>query len=243
MSWQTLSLHFRQQYDGAFRYLDRCGEFMLAAVEEMNFLPGDTKPIGAKLEIPERGLIASVDTLELVVAQEMPSGLDEFFLNTCVGLAALINEHFHPKRIIKNGFACKSYWAIPNADSLLAISLKFGGDAHAELGKQLGMVPAHKRLDFNFTSGSMDLHVLLHPVTFEKVSVNRHNPNFKASSVQKERVERLNKFADHFSVHLSHALLLETDLMEVDPPQHSLKQHFNELTRYTDLLRKQYIVQ
>lgn len=40
MSWQTLSLHFKQQYDGAFRYLDRCGEFMLAAVDEMNFLPG-----------------------------------------------------------------------------------------------------------------------------------------------------------------------------------------------------------
>ena len=56
MSWQTLSFHFKQQYDGAFRYLDRCGEFMLAAVEQMNFLPGDPKPIGAKLEIPERGL-------------------------------------------------------------------------------------------------------------------------------------------------------------------------------------------
>lgn len=243
MSWQTLSLHFKQQYDGAFRYLDRCGEFMLAAVDKMNFLPGDPKPTGAKLEIPERGLSAAVDTLELVAAQEMPGSDDEFFLNTCVGLAALVNEHFQPKRIIRNGFASKSFWPIPNADTLLATSLKFGGNAHADLGKQLGMVPAHKRLDFNFTSGSMDLHVLLHPVTFEKVSVNHHNANFTASSVQKERVERLNKFADHFSIHLSHALLLEIDLMEVDPPQRSLEQHFNELKRYTDMLRKQFIVQ
>jgi hypothetical protein len=243
MSWQTLSLHFKQQYDGAFRYLDRCGEFMLAAVDQMNFIPDDPKPTGAKLEIPERGLTAGVNTLDLVAAQEIPGNDDQFFLNTCVGLAALVSVHFQPKRIIRNGFACKSYWPIPNADTLLATSLQFGGNAHADLGKQLGMVPAHKRLDFNFTSGSMDLHVLLHPVTFEKVSVNRHNPNFKASSVQKERVERLNKFADRFSVHLSHALLLEIDLMEVDPPQRSLEQHFNELKRHTDMLRKQFIVQ
>jgi len=105
------------------------------------------------------------------------------------------------------------------------------------------MVPAHKRLDFNFTSGSMDLHVLLHPVTFEKVSVNRYTPKFKASSVQKERVERLNKFADRFSVELRHALLLELDLMEVDPPQRSLDRHFGDLQRYTGTLRNQFTVQ
>ena len=208
----------------------------------MNFLPGDTKPVGAKLEIPERGLTAGVDTLELAAAQEMPGSDDKFFVDTCVGLAALVEKHFQPKRIIRNGFACKSYWPMTNADALLATSLQFGGTAHTELGKVLGMVPAHKRLDFNFSSGSMDLHVQLHPVTFEKVSVNRHNPNFKASSTQKERVERLNQFADRFNIQLSHALMLEVDLMEVDPPQRSLEQHFNELKCYTDMLRKQFTV-
>ncbi len=66
---------------------------------------------------------------------------DEFFLKTCVELASLVNEHFQPKRVIRNGFACsKSFWPISNADHLLAISLKFGGNAHSELGKQSGMV-------------------------------------------------------------------------------------------------------
>ncbi|MBI2925924.1 MAG: hypothetical protein HYY24_09495 [Verrucomicrobia bacterium] len=131
-------------------------------------------------------------------------------------------------------------WSELDHGSAVAYSTALCG--RVELGKQLGMVPAHKRLDFDFSSGSMDLHVLLHPVTFEKVSVNRHNPNFKASSLQKQRVERLNKFADRFSVHLSHALLLELDLMEVDPPQRSLKQHFDELKRHTEMLRKQFTV-
>src|SRR2546426_11487522 len=103
MSWRTLSRHFKQQYDGAFRYLDRCGEFMLAAVEKLNFQPGDAKPIGAKLEIPEHGLVATVDTLELVVVQELPED-EEFFLKTCLGLSELVNEHFKPNRITRNGF-------------------------------------------------------------------------------------------------------------------------------------------
>jgi len=135
MSWQTLSLHFKQQYDGAYRYLDRCGEFMLAAVDKMDFLPGDTKPTGAKLEIPERGLSATVDTFELVAVQEMPGADHEFFLKTCLGLVELVNEQFQPRRVIRNGFACKSYWPITNADTVLATSLTFGGNAHAELGK------------------------------------------------------------------------------------------------------------
>jgi len=242
MSWQTLSLHFKQQYDGAFRYLDRCGEFMLAAVEKLDFLPGDTKPIGAKLEIPERGLSATVDTLELAVAQEMPGDDSDFFLKTSLGLVELVNEHFTPKRVIRNGFACKSFWPIPDADRLLATSLQFGGNDHLDLGKIVGMVPAHKRLDMNFSSGSMDLHVLLHPVTFEKMTLNRHNATFKAASVQKQRVERLNKFADRFDIKFSHAMLLELDLMEIDPPARSLEDQFSELKRHLDALRKQFTI-
>ncbi len=242
MAWQTLSLHFKQTYDGAYRYLDRCGEFMLAAVEKMNFMPGEPKPTGAKLEIPERGLNATIDALELAVVQELPDDNGEFFFKTCSNLAALAAEHFTPKRVLRNGFASKSYWPMPTAESPLAASLTFGDAFHVELGKSLGMVPAHKKIDCNFSSGSMDLHILLHPVTFEKISVNRHTANFKASSAQKQRVDRLNKFADRFSVPLSHALMLELDLMEAEPPQGPMDKHFNELKRQTELLRNKFVI-
>ena len=61
MTWQTFSLHFKQTYEGGYRYLDRCGEFMIEAVERLDFIPGDIKPTGAKLEIPEKGIVANVD--------------------------------------------------------------------------------------------------------------------------------------------------------------------------------------
>ena len=240
MSWNTLSLHFKQQYEGAFRYLDRCGEFMLAAVEELDLLPGETKPTGAKLERPESGLTVTVDTLELVATQELPGEDARAFPEICITLAGLVKTHFQPKGVIRNGFACKSYWPIVDVDALLSASLRYGGTAHLDLGKQLGLVPAHKRLDLSFSSGSMELHVMLHPVTFEKVSINRHQPGFNASSGQKRRAQRLNASADRFSRPLSHALVLETDLMEVDPPSNSLDQHFCEMKRYAETLRKYF---
>src|SRR5438128_5857217 len=70
LNWQTLNLHFKQTLEGGFRYLDRCGEFILEAVERLNFVIGETKPSGAKLEITEFGLKATVVTNELFTAQE-----------------------------------------------------------------------------------------------------------------------------------------------------------------------------
>jgi hypothetical protein len=240
MAWRTLSLHFKQTYDGAYRYLDRCGEFIMAAVEKMDFMPGEVKPTGAKLEIPEHGLTATVDSLDLVVVQEIPEEGENVFFSNCLGLSQLANEHFTPTKVVRNGFAVKSYWPITSVDTLLATSLRFGEPSHEPLAKLLGMVPAHRRLDCTFSSGSMDLHVLLHPVTFERVSINRQNASFQATSAQKHRVERFNKFADRFNVHLSHALLLELDLTEVDPPAGSMTKHFNELQLYTKKLREHF---
>ena len=88
----------------------------------------------------------------------------------------------------------------------------------------------------------MDLHVQLHPVTFEKVTVNRRNPTFNAVAAQKEKIERQNKFVERFNIHLSHALMLEIDLTENDPPYRSLKEHFSECKKHTEMLRKQFTV-
>src|SRR5437899_3145583 len=99
MTWQTLSLHFKQTFEGGFRYFDRCGEFMLEAVERLNCIPGEIKPTGAKLEIPEHGLTAIVDATELAAAQEIPGDDAGFFLKTCMELATLSHKHFAPRRV------------------------------------------------------------------------------------------------------------------------------------------------
>jgi hypothetical protein len=240
MNWQTLSLHFKQTLEGGYRYFDRCGEFMLEAVERLNFVPGEIKPSGAKLEIPERGLTAAVDATELIAVQEVPGEETNSFLKTCIDLVALAHKHFTPRRVVKNGFAMKSFVGFANAEAALRASLEFGDKYHQDLGKVLGMVPAHKRLDYNFTSGSLDLHVLVQPVTFEKIASFRRAANFKASRNEKARVERHNLAADRTGGIPGHAVMMELDLIEFEPPQDALEKHFQELARRKSVLQKQF---
>ncbi len=203
-------------------------------------MPGDTKPAGAKMEIPERGIKSTVDAAEIFLLQELPSEGDADFLSICMSVSRLASKHFQPTRITSNGFAWRAFWPLQTADAALAASLHFADEKQLQLGKLLGMVPRDKRLDFNFSSGSMVFHVVLEAITFEKIAVNRHNASFSASTAQKERVARLNKSAERFSVHLSHALMLDLDLIEADPPQDSLKTHFEQLSRYAASLKKHF---
>jgi hypothetical protein len=240
MTWQTFSLHFKQTYEGGYRYLDQCGEFMLEAVERLDFIPGDIKPTGAKLDIPEKGIVATVDSQELVLRQDLPEDNGEFFIATCVQLTSLAVKHFSPKHIQKNGFAKKLYWPAASSEAALKASLALGDKFHLDLAKLVGMVPTRKGWDCHFTSGSMDFHVAVQPVTFEKVTVHKHTADFQASPQQRRRVDRLNMNTERFMGDFSHALMLELDLLEFDPPEQSLQKHFAELKEKSNLLAKQF---
>jgi hypothetical protein len=240
MTWQTFSLHFKQTYEGGYRYLDRCGEFINEAVERLDFIPGDPKPTGAKLDIPEKGVVATVDSLELVLRQDLPEDNGEFFIETCEHLASLAVKHFSPKHIQKNGFAKKLYWPTSSSEAALKASLALGDKIHLDLAKLVGMVPTRKGWDCHFTSGSMDFHVAAQAVTFEKVTVHKHTADFQASPQQRRRVDRLNMNTERFLGDFSHALMLELDLLEFDPPEQSLQKHFAELKEKSNLLARQF---
>src|SRR5437667_9151655 len=100
--WQPFSFHFKQIYDEGYRYLDKCGEFMIEAINKLDFIPGEVQVIGAKLEKPELGIKASVDSNELTLVQEQPTDGKEFFV-ACEDLSRLANELFQPKRVWSNG--------------------------------------------------------------------------------------------------------------------------------------------
>ena len=243
MAWQTLSVHFKQTYEGGYRYLDRCGEFMVAAAEKMDFIPGEIKPTGAKMEIPEQGINASCDVNSLVLSQDLPPEDVKNFVNLCKESAELIATHFNPKSIVKNGFALKSYWSFSNVQDTLAASLKLGGDYQKELSKVVGMIPDHKKLDYMFSSGSKEFHVVLQPVTFERVNMVKQNAGFYATKGEKNRIHRRNIFADRINQNLSHAMMLEVDLMENDPPATvPLDRHFAELVQKNDQLKKLFLI-
>jgi hypothetical protein len=246
MAWKPLSLHFRQTYEGGYRYLDKCGEFMVAATQKLNFIAGDIKPTGAKLEIPEKGLTANCDSNDLTLFQVLPSDDYGYFVKLCAETATLALAHFQPLNIVRNGFAVKEFWAFSSAKEMYTASLNLNGAFQNQIGKVIGMVPDQDKLDYMFTSGSKDLHVTLQPVTFERTYMSKYNAGAQATKDVKSRIERRNEFAERVnkSFVVSHALVLELDLTENNPPEGiSLDKHFAELKQKSDLVKQLLKVQ
>jgi hypothetical protein len=242
MAWDLFSLHFKQVFDGGYRYLDRCGDFMLAAEQDLGFLPDDIKPIGAKMSIPEEGISASLDARELSVSQELCTDDRKSFFSNCNHLAKLYRDLFTPRSVESNGVASKSMWQLDTAGEALKTSLKIGDVLHDELSKLIEMPALQNKLDFRFTAGSYDLRVLLQPVTFQNITLQKHNIGPRLTESQKRRIERLNKRSEKVNFSLAHALMLELDLIEYNPPQDSLQRHFEELEKKEDVLRKRFEV-
>jgi len=213
---------------------------MLAATKEMDFMAREAKPTGAMMDIPEQGISVALDASEMVVTQDQPEDSGESFQKICTGLDSLANQFFTPMGIVTNGLASKSIWPMPTADAVLASTLNLGNTINADLAKVVEMVPSFMKVDCNFSSGNLDLHVVVQAVTFEKVSLYRHSAGFQASASKIRRAERLNKAAARFDATLHHGLMLEVDLIEFDPPKTSLQNHFRELNRHTDALRTRF---
>jgi hypothetical protein len=195
------------------------------------------------MEIPENGVHVTCDVNFLDVIQELPGTGTKYFVDLCKSLAEMTARHFNPKGIARNGFACKSYWSFANSEDMLAASLKFNTAYCAELGKLVGMIPSQQRMDYWFVSGSKDFHLTLQPSTFERVNLGKQAANFQATKGAKSIIDRRNKFAERIGGIVSHALILEVDLMEDNPPKDTqLEKHFAEVAKASEALRNYFTI-
>ena len=217
MEWQTYSLRFRQTFANGYRYLDKCGEFILAAVDEYDLLPTDTKTSGAILSIPEKSISINVDSLALDVVQEQP--VDEaFFLEVAFGVAGLAHEKFGPLHVESNLIEVKLFSPVKTADQVLRKSLQIPGYDQQERAKEFGMAPEQQRVDVGFVSGSTRLRVVVSPTTFETINYPRRNATPNSTQTQIRRASRLTAQADRIPRFDPHAIFLEIALVEMEPP-------------------------
>ncbi len=204
---------------------------MIAAQEELDFLPQDAKPSGCKMAIPEEDITMSADTNQLVVTQELPVREDAaaFFFEITNALSALASEYFKPVGIESNGYASESFLPMDSMEAAVKESLRLGGQFQSEVEKVVGMTAYSQELDYQFISGNSELHVNVRPVTFEKKTVQRFAPGFRSSTETRHVIERWNKKADKASLPVQYALMLMTDLIEKEPPVDALQKHFDRM--------------
>ena len=239
VNWQPYTLRFRQTFEEGYRYLDRCGEFMIAASRELKFFASEVKVTGAKLVIPEKGIQASVDPHSLELRQEAP--LKDFgaFQKLSVAFAALAEKHFGPLLVEDNLY--EERWILPmaNPEQALKSTMKLPVDPANDLGRALEMVPEQKHFDMMFRSGARRLQVQVQPVTFENVTVQRKNALIYASRSHVERARRFTEQAARLPDYPAHALMLDAVLIEDEPPGlQGLEEQFTLLHKKAEIVRR-----
>lgn len=245
LNWQPYTLRFRQNFEEGYRYLDRCGEFMIAAARELKFLAGEPKVTGAQLMIPEKGIQANVDAHSLELRQEAPLEEKDFeaFQKLSAAFAALAEGHFGPLLVEENLY--EERWIFPKANPQEAIksTMNLPVDPDNKLGHALDMVPEQKHFDMMFRSGSRRLQVQMQPVTFENVTVQRRNALIFASRSRVERARRFTEQASRVPEYPSHALMLDVVLIEDEPPGlQGLGEQFTMLHKKAEIARNKLTV-
>ena len=102
INWNKYHHIFKQSYSGGYRYLDKCGEFLVVAENEYDFIPGEIIPTGGKLSFPDAGIEINVNAKELQVVQEFPLDDGNIFWEKTMILLDLICKFFSPESIERN---------------------------------------------------------------------------------------------------------------------------------------------
>lgn len=239
--WNLLSLHFRHQYERGYRYLDHCGEFMVAMEEQFDFIGQEAQPSGAQMIQPDLGLKLALDTNGLAMSQNLPSDEGEQFLHYVLGATKLACEFVQPGAIFYAGFAAKHYHLCGNESQALAASLEFYPAGAEALADKLGMTPKNQTVSYLLESGSYDLQVDSMPISFNSVKrETARNPGFHATDLQRRQAERFNAREDLRNPPGGFALGLNADLREWNPPQDGLEAQFAELRKQLVVLREMF---
>jgi hypothetical protein len=226
MPFRRHALFFKQDYVGGYRYLDRCGEFLARAEQEKGMMPGgDQTPSGGILENAEAGLKLEVNTLMLRLTHEFPeAGGEAIFLEHAEYFSQLYHELFTPRAVERNGVAVQCYLPFDNIEFAERESLQGDAGGLAALGQSLGMIPESRTRDYRLVLGSKHLRVKSHPATFERVQGILKNAVSRTTSRQRQAIERQNSGVKRvLEQSLKHALFVDLDLTEDNPPERGIQ--------------------
>jgi len=236
MYWRPYGLYFKSSFGNGYRYLDRCGEFLLAA-EAVGFMPGEATPTGGQLTLPEINLQVQLNSRELNVQQELVPNIGNF-TESCEHLSKLAEKFFGPLDIQSFSFTGKWFHPSATEEEAKHATLFWKQKPQDELAKLLDMVPDALRVDYNFSSGKSDLHVAIYPIAFATVTKQHAGRGFLATRDFRKRVSRSEaaKF-DNPAESSSYGLMMDAQFIELDPPPFDWEK---ERQRY--LAREQLLV-
>ncbi len=234
-AWQQFSLHFKQSFDGAYGYLDHCGEFVALIRERFGFYSTEAIPTGCSLELPEAHTVLTTNANELALNQEAGKD-DKSFLEIARFSSETATQLFKPFEIYRNTFTLrllKHHTTLEkaNADSLV----QFGGN-YAKLAEVLSLQPNAKEVKYSFRSGSYELDVQSQSVVISVTGRTLSVPQNRVSKAHSSYVDRVRESASRRNFEPGYGIMLTLELSEESPATGGLESHLQLLRDYSKKL-------
>ena len=160
--WDEWQLQFEQVYDGAYRYLDRCGEFIAWIRQELGFMPAVANPMVCDMDQPDLGLKLLASSEALSLTSWKPSDSKNFIL---AGEAASQKavELFQPFSVHQNRVTSRSCSFTRTLAESYELSIGFLNKDGAELADMIEMTPLQHETAWTFQSGTRQVALKMLP--------------------------------------------------------------------------------
>ena len=211
--WQ---LQFQQIYDGAYRYYDRCGEFMSEIRAEFGFMPLSVTPNTCDMDAPDEGLRIQCNPDVLTVTSSDPARV-EAFLRVSDYASTRASEMFAPFRVHQNRMAVSSIRKTATQEESFQMSLKPMPSAVADIARALEMVVLNQSFAYTFFSGSRALSMNLQPVVVNVTAAQRNLAQFGSAKSVVEHLAKREQLAKQVQPP-SYGLGFDVTVVENEPP-------------------------
>jgi hypothetical protein len=211
--WQLL---FQQVYDGAYRYYDRCGEFMSLLRSKFGFMPLNITPNTCDMDEPGEALRIQANAEGLIIITSNPQKRKSF-LEVIDFACTQATEMFEPFRVHQNRMNVSSYHKTLTQEESFEMSLRQLPESVTDLAQALEMVPLSQNFAFTFSSGSRVLTFTLQPVVTNITAAQRQLAQFGAAKSVIEHLAKRENLAKEIQPP-SYGFGFDTSLIENEPP-------------------------
>lgn len=215
-NFQEWQLVFQQIYDGAYRYYDRCGDFMSLLRSKFGFMPLSVTPNTCDMDEPGEALRIQANAESLIVTTSNAEKRSSF-LKVIDFACTHATEMFEPFRVHQNRMSVSSYHKTLTQEESFEMSLKHLPGSITDLAQALEMVPLSQNFAFTFSSGSRVLSFTLQPVVTNITTAQRQLAQFGAAKSVIEHWAKRENLAKQLAPP-SYGFGFDTNLIENEPP-------------------------
>jgi hypothetical protein len=213
---EEYQIQFDVALDGAYLYIDRCGEFIRMARREFGFVPLSINPTGCNMESPDTALQLQASGDAVILTCTNPKFANALFKAAEVCAQAAI-DMFDPFAVEHFRITSRSIWRTATMEESFKQSLRFFPDQIDALGRVLDFPALHRDMAFAYESGSRRVYFKINPIAFNVTPIERKLPVLGTPKGYSEYLLKKDRNVRTNPAQPGYGLGFEISVFEIDP--------------------------